>query len=756
MKTLQRVFLLVFVLSMGTLCCKQRPRDESSTKFFNTRNTGLFVSLSGEILLSPPSDEMVEKIILWNAKEASLTHKNDKKAQEDLEKLTNPQTQKEQLNAAKEKLKLNDVKYWITKQLEHPIFYGQETITLSIDYNSLNVKRSDKSEGAYEYSIEAYISSSRDYTEILQNLTVYLPKNPVTIFFDTNPFSALEDIEKTRNENSAIKCFTPDGDPVAPHNYFFYLDPYNYPDCIAKYKDFFYSTKFTKVIPLSMKNSYPEYQELFSDKKLEILIALNEVSNDQGPLATSRREFQMITRTLEYNKKFKLTKQNSDFDVEYSRDIPSKAGGNITVTVRVIYDTSIYAIKEKLFAGGINNEIIIYAGHSAYGKYLETLFGEETPYPRNKYQIIFPYSCLSFGYISSRILATKARLDSDDRYYFIDVISTARTATGGTADASVPVEYEFSVLMSFIDFFSQAAELFGAPEIANLTYQNLLKTLDEKDHKVEIKKAVFTVVGETDNFFNPEVQTDARPNVMSGTRLEDGGIAIEHQGDALKVFLKDSLVAKSIFEMLRDDQPSGVKISSQNSMTKKTFIASGKLGSQTLIFSCYETPTQAQKVYGCELQATGVNPTSTPLKLQKDKENKYLVLRNDNESRYSFVAKEVFDLFKELDAKPVSAGRDPHVNVRVKAGQEFNIASKTSNAEQFQIQCRGNPKDMGSYFCKFLVKIPDHKTLDFNECSKTPRKQQAKVQSSCSIDTLEDETVDEEIKPDNESDSDLN
>lgn len=498
-----------YILLLASLLVHCGRRNESSApEHFSSFSSGYVLELQGEISLEKPTDAELEQIVLWDAKEEAIRHASDPAAAQALANLLDPTKKPESLQAAIKALKLDDPAFWIKRQLLYGIRIGNERIPLSLNETSLKIKRSEGNQDVYRYSAQAQISLSDKNAPQLSKMDLYFPRNPLTIFFETNSFSNLSDIEKTRDKTASFECFKPDGDPVSPHNYFYYLDPYGQPDCARQFKDKFFVINRPKVIPESSRLVYPEFHELFDDGRLDVIIAFTEIDKEK----TAYRNWLSLQRELQYSQKFDLKQKDGPKDLILSKTIKMGNGDPLLVSIRLIYEVdNVDAVKEKFMEGGIaENEIIAYVGHAGYGEDLFDMFNSKTPYPKEKYQIFFLASCSSYSYAVNSILTSKSLMDLDPDNLFVDVLSTGQMSIGA---------YDFAVLNGLIGFFENAARHFGTKQIKEDSYQALLKIMDERDAPARKDKAEFTIAGEEHNVFDPSLVKNVRPEGRDKTKM---------------------------------------------------------------------------------------------------------------------------------------------------------------------------------------------------------------------------------------------
>lgn len=282
------------------------------------------------------------------------------------------------------------------------------------------------------------------------------------------------------------------GDTPQDYNYFYYWKP-DKPGCDAPMTDA--TLKLSSLLP--KKTTYPEYNKLTEDGKIEVVVFFGAADHDEVVKESDwgMYNWRTFTRDLTSRGFRKASDQNP--------------GGRYTRTnrgVQVIVD--VYGPRDLqaanhdssgIFAQAIKtHEIILYNGHSFYGS-LDVLDKKEN-YPEGKYQVFMFASCWSYEYYTKQIFENKKSAADPNGWALADVVNnTEVTWFHNDAPASR------IVLMNII----AGAESGGKDGTRNYHWGNIIDQMNRQalqaqaDHKTDSHE-VWGVSGVRENKFRPK------------------------------------------------------------------------------------------------------------------------------------------------------------------------------------------------------------------------------------------------------------
>jgi hypothetical protein len=292
---------------------------------------------------------------------------------------------------------------------------------------------------------------------------------------------------------------------LADYNYFYYYDPAK-EGCDLPMVD---ATFTVSSLAPPAQTTYPEYDRLRADNKVEVFIVFNaaehaaEVSpNDWGVM-----EWQQFTRELS-SRGFRKTADLAP-GARWTR---VKSGIEELVDVVSPYDMHGATDSDALFRRGIaEHEVILYNGHSFYGSL--NVLKDCSVYPADKYQIIYMGSCWSYEYYTRQVFECKKTASDPTGWALADVVND--TESGWFHNNA-----EFSRIL-LTNIFA-GVETGGKDGNRYYTWFNIVSQMNQ--HAIEIWRSwntktheIMGVSGVRNNKYDPE----ARPG-GEGTRYDMG------------------------------------------------------------------------------------------------------------------------------------------------------------------------------------------------------------------------------------------
>lgn len=307
-----------------------------------------------------------------------------------------------------------------------------------------------------------------------------------------------------------------DAGSLADYNYFYYFDPAK-AGCDLPLVD---ATFTVSSLAPPAQTTYPEYDRLRADNKLEVFIVFNaaehtpEVSaNDWGVT-----EWQQFKRELGQRG---FRKSGDLAPGERWRRV--KAGIEELVDIISPYDMHNAADSDAVFRRGIaEHEVILYNGHSFYGSL--NVLRDCSVYPADKYQIIYMGSCWSYEYYTRQVFECKKTASDPTGWDLADVVND--TESGWFHNNA-----EFSrILLS--NLFA-GAETGGKDGNRYYTWFNIVSQMNE--HAVSIWRSwgtktheIMGVSGVRNNRYDPEARPGgegARYDMGTATPIPDNAAA---------------------------------------------------------------------------------------------------------------------------------------------------------------------------------------------------------------------------------------
>lgn len=350
---------------------------------------------------------------------------------------------------------------------------------------------------AYRVRLESVVSHEElqaaglSIEQILANpvTTLRLPADPRQLF--------------TRVGERCATGFDPGS--LADYNYFYYFDPAK-EGCDLPMVD---ATFTVSSLAPPAQTTYPEYDRLRADNKVEVFVVFNaaehaaEVSaNDWG--VTEWRQFQRELSARGFRKTADLAPGE--------RWTRVKAGVEEIIDVVSPYDMHSVADSDALFRRGIaEHEVILYNGHSFYGSL--NVLRDCSVYPPDKYQIIYMGSCWSYEYYTRQVFECKKTESDPTGWALADVVND--TESGWFHNNA-----EFSRIL-LTNLFA-GVETGGKDGNRYYTWFNIVSAMNE--HAINIWRSwgtktheIMGVSGVRNNRYDPE----ARPG-GEGARYEMG------------------------------------------------------------------------------------------------------------------------------------------------------------------------------------------------------------------------------------------
>ncbi len=200
----------------------------------------------------------------------------------------------------------------------------------------------------------------------------------------------------------AADCGEQEGSIEPSQDVYWYVWTPEKPSCRADLKQTIQVT-VSKVLPKGPV-TYPEYDRLISDKKIDVLVLFGQV--DHGTLRSSDYAFTAIQSLESSLKKAKFKKIFAPLGLRYQR---TKA--SIVETIDIYSPNEFSGLGDwthfSNFDEGINShELIVYNGHSMLGA--SDFWARKSIYQDpNKYQIFLYNGCLGYEYYVNPILEGK-------------------------------------------------------------------------------------------------------------------------------------------------------------------------------------------------------------------------------------------------------------------------------------------------------------------------------------------------------------
>lgn len=477
--------------------------SHAAVEVFSAHSSGYLMQIKNTVEIKLPTPEKLERIVGLNLEALALDFPEDPEPQANLAEFKDPATRPEAIRKAVEKLKLDDPVHWIKEQLKYPIFVDKERISVSIDEYSIQIKRVNPT--LFEYSgTLVVIAQSNDAIKKLKTREVYYPLNPLEMYLNEEPFEKDLSPAKTKTPDLEYVCFRTDGHAIAPFNFFYFYDPYSRPKCLELTKSFLNAITKPELVEMAQVPVYPEFQELFKGTQIKAVVAFSKGAPPWG-----KNNFLSLKNDL-FRRGYQIAEQHGDTNFIFKKMVGAGSQRRAFL-VHILYEDSVDKIEQIFAKGALSDaDLIFYSGHSGYGDNLFQLFNPSSNFPKRRYQIFFLQSCVSYTYATSNLLAAKALLDLDLDSYYVDTITTARSAY---------FHYFFPIISYTLSFFEKAANTYGTKSMKDFSYQRLITDIDDIETDPSIK-AYYTVAGEEKNRFNPDVD----PSTITAPPIDIGKV----------------------------------------------------------------------------------------------------------------------------------------------------------------------------------------------------------------------------------------
>jgi hypothetical protein len=204
-------------------------------------------------------------------------------------------------------------------------------------------------------------------------------------------------------------------------NYFYYFDP-SLATCAVPMAS---NSKFSVRALLPFHDTYPEYDRLVADGRIEAVVVFGEAEHNA---VMSNSDWGVLNwRTFEVNIRLRGFKMVPGLAVgqRYERE----RGGLIQV-IDLISPYDLHDLGDaafSMFAEMLRtHEIVFYNGHSFYGSL--NVLNERSNYPEDTYQILFMNSCWSYEYYTKQVFWNKTSDEDPKGWDLADVINNTTTA----------------------------------------------------------------------------------------------------------------------------------------------------------------------------------------------------------------------------------------------------------------------------------------------------------------------------------------
>jgi hypothetical protein len=241
--------------------------------------------------------------------------------------------------------------------------------------------------------------------ENLENTThsVLVPEDPRNLF--------------ERAGKSCAEGF--DYNSLNAENYFYYFAPTK-PECTIPMST---DSSFNVRTLLPQVETFPEYDRLAEDGKIEIAIIFGAYTNQEPPGSDwgvmMWRSYAANLRTSGWAKV-----EGSSVGQRYQRSIKG-----LVEEIDLLSPMDLYTHQNTnaIFTDLLQSkEIIVYNGHSFYGS-LEAL-NRASSYPTERYQILFMNSCWSYEYYTKQVFTHKATTLDPTGWRDVDVVNNTTYA----------------------------------------------------------------------------------------------------------------------------------------------------------------------------------------------------------------------------------------------------------------------------------------------------------------------------------------
>lgn len=303
-----------------------------------------------------------------------------------------------------------------------------------------------------------------------------------------------------------------DAGSLADYNYFYYFD-YQKQGCDLDLVDGLFTVKSL----LPKKTTYPEYDRLAADGKVEVVVFFGAAEhgwkpgdwdwgvNEHGELTSALRSRSFQSASMEGG------------GVRYTR-----TRNGVSEIVDVFSPADLTALDhdtDGLFVRMLKtHEVVVYNGHSFYGS-LNVLDQREN-YPEGVYQILFIDSCWSYEYYTKQVFRNKATAQDPNGWDLADVVND--TESGWFHNNAE----ETRILLTNI---FAGVEALGRDAVRDFNWSNIIEAmnkhaLDSQQSRGTETHEIFGVSGVRTNKFDPDKEEEPQ----AGWTKVDSAIASDH------------------------------------------------------------------------------------------------------------------------------------------------------------------------------------------------------------------------------------
>lgn len=239
------------------------------------------------------------------------------------------------------------------------------------------------------------------------------------------------------------------------------------PGCTFADGDVMRATATLRPHPRTTQDRYPEYDKVWADDKLEIVMVNGVIASD-NPSDESYREVDAILSALGSKlENAQRTEAPQTRSVRRDQTLTGKVqiGGRLRdVVVRAInvyeVETSLDDFDAVYGPASADADIIVYSGHSGLGRHIKSLLARTKVKPE-QYQVMYLYGCNTFEYVGTEIFREKSAKNGEardpDGTKFLDVVSTARPAYGDNGRSTLALlDAMFDAKRSYNEILSSA------------------------------------------------------------------------------------------------------------------------------------------------------------------------------------------------------------------------------------------------------------------------------------------------------------